>query len=138
MHQLPQHKKIILFDGVCNLCNFFVQFVIQHDKADKFRFVSLQSELGEQIASTSPLSSERLDSVLLLDVATFSFNNKSQAVFDICIELNYFKWIAKLFSIFPIILTDLVYDLIAKYRYRLFGKQNQCWAPTRELQSKFL
>lgn len=138
MHQLPQHKKIILFDGVCNLCNFFVQFVIQHDKADKFRFVSLQSELGEQIASTSPLSSKRLDSVLLLDVATSSFKNKSQAVFDICIELNYAKWFAKLFSMFPTFVTDLIYDLIAKYRYRLFGKQNQCWVPTRELQSKFL
>jgi predicted DCC family thiol-disulfide oxidoreductase YuxK len=138
MNNLPQHKKIILFDGVCNLCNFFVQFVIQHDKADKFRFVSLQSELGEQIASTSPLSSKRLDSVLLLDVATSSYKNKSQAVFEVLIELNYFKWLAKLFSMFPRFVTDLIYDVIAKYRYRLFGKQNQCWVPTKELQSKFL
>lgn len=138
MNNLPQHKKIILFDGVCNLCNFFVQFVIQHDKADKFRFVSLQSELGEQIASTFPLSSQRLDSVLLLDVATSSYKNKSQAVFEVLIELNYFKWLAKLFSMFPRFVTDLIYDVIAKYRYRLFGKQNQCWVPTKELQSKFL
>jgi predicted DCC family thiol-disulfide oxidoreductase YuxK len=138
MNNLPQNKKIILFDGVCNLCNFFVQFVIQHDKADKFRFVSLQSELGEQIASTSPLSSKRLDSVLLLDVATSSYKNKSQAVFEVLIELNYFKWLAKLFSMFPRFVTDLIYDVIAKYRYRLFGKQNQCWVPTKELQSKFL
>jgi predicted DCC family thiol-disulfide oxidoreductase YuxK len=138
MNNLPQHKKIILFDGVCNLCNFFVQFVIQHDKADKFRFVSLQSELGEQIASTSPLSSQRLDSVLLLDVATSSYKNKSQAVFEVLIELNYFKWLAKLFSMFPRFVTDFIYDVIAKYRYRLFGKQNQCWVPTKELQSKFL
>jgi predicted DCC family thiol-disulfide oxidoreductase YuxK len=128
MNNLPQHKKIILFDGVCNLCNFFVQFVIQHDKADKFRFVSLQSELGEQIASTSPLSSKRLDSVLLLDVATSSYKNKSQAVFEVLIELNYFKWLAKLFSMFPRFVTDLIYDVIS----------NQCWVPTKELQSKFL
>jgi predicted DCC family thiol-disulfide oxidoreductase YuxK len=115
-----------------------VQFVIQHDKADKFRFVSLQSELGEQITTTSPLSSQRLDSVLLLDVATSSYKNKSQAVFEVLIELNYFKWLAKLFSMFPRFVTDLIYDVIAKYRYRLFGKQNQCWVPTKELQSKFL
>jgi predicted DCC family thiol-disulfide oxidoreductase YuxK len=138
MNNLPEHKKIILFDGVCNLCNGFVQFVIKNDKKDSFRFVSLQSELGKSMMSNSTYTTVTLDSVVLFDVDSKSYKNKSAAVFEIFYTLNRFKVVLQLASFLPIRCTDFLYKIIARNRYLLFGKKESCLIPTPALSSKFL
>ncbi|HBS52949.1 MAG TPA: thiol-disulfide oxidoreductase, partial [Flavobacterium sp.] len=87
MRDLPQNKKIILFDGLCNLCNSSVQFLIKRDSKDIFRFVSLQSELGKELLSKLPIAIQKTDSIILYESeAVFYF--KSQAVFQIIKSLG--------------------------------------------------
>ena len=84
--ELPIDKKIILFDGICNLCNSSVQFVIKHDKKDIFRFVSLQSELGQKIIKHIGISASTLDSTILYESDKRYY--KAEAAFKILNELN--------------------------------------------------
>jgi predicted DCC family thiol-disulfide oxidoreductase YuxK len=138
MNNLPEHKKIILYDGVCNLCNGFVQFVIKNDTKDSFRFVSLQSESGKMIMSKSTYNSNSMDSVILFDVDTNTYKIKSGAVFEIFYTLNRFIFILKLSSFLPLRCTDFMYKIIARNRYLLFGRKDQCMIPTPAISSKFL
>lgn len=133
---MPQElKNIILFDGVCNLCNSTVQFVIRHDKHDLFRFASLQSETGRRETVRWHIDRKKTDSIVLIK------NNrcyvKSTAALHIFKELPGYGWM-RMFFIVPVLIRDFVYDLIAKNRYKWFGKRNECMIPTPELQSKFL
>ena len=138
MNRLPEHKKIILFDGVCNLCNFFVQFVIKNDTEDIFRFVSLQSELGKSMMSNSNYNTFTLDSVVLYNVDSKNYKIKSAAVFEILSDLNRFICLVKIVSFFPVRWSDFFYKIIARNRYLLFGKKDQCMIPTPDIISKFL
>lgn len=138
MNHLPQHKKIIVFDGVCNLCNFFVNYVIKNDTEDIFRFVSLQSEVGKTIFSNAPKQTKLLDSVLLYDVDSSIFKTKSNAVIEIMITLKKHLWFIKIVSLFPLKFRDFMYVIIAKYRYLFFGRKDICMIPTPEIISKFI
>ncbi len=127
---------VILFDGVCNLCNGFVQFVIRHDKKQQFHFGALQTPNAQQLLSDFHLSDKHLKTIILIQ------NNKafteSAAVLNVAKQLQG-GW--KLFYVFIIIpkpLRDWVYKLVAKYRYRIFGKREVCMVPTPELQSRFI
>lgn len=137
MRDLPQNKKIILFDGLCNLCNSSVQFLIKKDSKDIFRFVSLQSELGKELLSKLPIAIQKTDSIILYESEAV-FYYKSQAVFQIIKTLGGLFNCLLIFKLLPYSMCDVVYDYIAKNRYQWFGKKEQCLVPTSEIQSKFL
>ena len=97
---LPQDKKIILFDGVCNLCNGFVQFVIKHDKKDIFRFAALQSEIGQDILKNVKLLNKNIDSVVLFE-PEIGYLLKSNAALEILKNLGGIFYFSIIFKIFP-------------------------------------
>ena len=130
-------KKIILFDGVCNLCNGFVQLVIKRDKEDIFRYASLQSEIGQQLISERRIDTKTIDSVVLIEPG-IAYYIKSDAALKIGRHLKGYRTLSKVLNLIPSGLRNIVYDLIARYRYAWFGKKDQCMVPTAELKAKFL
>ncbi|WP_396171400.1 thiol-disulfide oxidoreductase DCC family protein [Flavobacterium sp.] len=137
MENLPQDKKIILFDGVCNLCDSAVQFVIRHDKKDVFRFVALQSELGQNILKHIGIDPKYIDSVILYEPGV-AYHYKSAAALEIAKNLGGFWHLGTLFRIIPSGISNQVYDYIAKNRYKWYGKKDSCMVPSPELESKVL
>ena len=131
---------LILFDGVCNLCNGFVQFVIEHDPAGRFRFAALQSVAGQAVLAAHGLDANAVatepDSVLLeLNGQLYSH---SDAVLRIARELGG-PWRLLLAGyVLPRAWRDAAYRLVARNRYRWFGRQESCWLPTPELKARFL
>jgi predicted DCC family thiol-disulfide oxidoreductase YuxK len=137
MQNLPPNKKIILFDGVCNLCNSAVQFVINHDKKDVFRFVALQSELGQQILKHIGINPANIDSIVLYEPG-IAYYYKSSAAIQIAKNLGGFLHLGTIFRIIPTVIRNQLYDYIAKNRYKWYGKKESCMIPTPELKIKFL
>ena len=129
-------RKIILFDGICNLCNQSVQFVIEHDKKNQFRFASLQSDFGQNFLKENNLDATQFDSVVFIE--DDKFYTKSSAALKIAKYLDGITSWLTIFMIVPKPLRDVVYSFIAKNRYRWFGKQESCWLPSPELKAKFL
>lgn len=134
---LPENKKIVLFDGVCNLCNSSVQFIIKNDKNDVFRFASNQSEIGKEIMKSTNIDFSKTDSIILLNTKS-DVLIASQAVFKIAKELSGCYHFIYYFNFLPKQLTDFLYKFIAKNRYKWFGKQENCIIPKPEFNSKFL
>jgi len=137
MLDFPKDKKIILFDGVCNLCESSVLFVIKRDKKDIFRFVALQSDLGKEIIEHIGLSKKNIDSVILYEPG-ISYNYKSAAALEIAKDLGGFFHLGTIFKIIPSGLRNVLYDYISKNRYLWYGKKDNCLLPTEEIKSKFL
>ncbi len=131
-----ENKKIILFDGVCNLCNKSVAFIIKHDKKDIFRFASLQSEVGKKLIEERNIDRTKIDSIVFIDPGEAYFI-KSSAALEIAKELSKYSWM-RVFLYLPENLRDFFYDIIAKNRYQWFGKKDACMIPTPELREKFL
>lgn len=131
-----QNYSVILFDGVCNFCNYWVNFILDRDKKNIFRFAALQSEKGYELLDKFNLPKGDFDSFIL--IADNKVFKKSSAVFKIAKHLNGWPKIIIPFSILPHSLTDIIYDLIAKNRYKFFGKKDSCRIPTKEEKSKFL
>ena len=130
-------KKIILFDGVCNLCNGAVQFIIKRDGGDRFRFAALQSELGQELCRARHIDTTQIDSIILIDPG-IAYYVKSDAALEIARELRGYGWMPWSLGWIPRGVRDAVYDLVARNRYRWFGKKDQCMIPTPELRKKFL
>jgi predicted DCC family thiol-disulfide oxidoreductase YuxK len=131
---IDDSKSIVLFDGVCNLCNGVVQFIITEDKSQRFQFASQQSEIGQKLLETHKLPS--MDTVVLVE--SRSVYTQSDAVLEIMKRLpSPWNWFA-VFNIIPKFLRDLIYKLVARYRYNIFGKREACWLPTPELRARFL
>ncbi len=130
------HHPIILFDGVCNLCNSSVQKVIKYDPERKFRFASLQGKLGQQVLEQFHLPVGEFNSFLLLqDGQLFS---KSTAALKVMKQMNGgWKWLYYPLTIIPPFISNFFYDIIARNRYKWFGKQEACWLPTAELKALF-
>jgi predicted DCC family thiol-disulfide oxidoreductase YuxK len=137
MNNLPKNKKIILFDGVCNLCNSAVQFIIKHDTKDVFRFVALQSELGQEILKHIGINPINIDSIILYEPGK-AYYYKSTAALEIARNLGGFFHLGTVFMIIPNGIRNLLYDYIAKNRYKWYGKKQQCMIPSENLKSKFL
>ncbi len=137
MINLPENKKIILFDGVCNLCNSSVQYVIKHDKEDIFMFAALQNEVGQQIIKKYNIDTKKTDSILLYTPKE-GISYKSTAALKIAYHLDFPNNILSVFLIVPAFIRNWVYDYIAKNRYKWYGKKESCMIPTPELKSKFL
>jgi predicted DCC family thiol-disulfide oxidoreductase YuxK len=131
-----QAHPVILFDGVCNLCNGFVQFLIKRDPQGQFRFVALQSETGQALLQAVGLQMDQLDTVVLVE------NGKAYTHSDVGLRVA--RRMAGLWpllyslSIFPPFLRTPVYNWIARNRYRWFGKQEACMMPTPDLKARFL
>lgn len=137
MLDLPAEKKIILFDGLCNLCEASVQFVIKYDKDDVFRFVALQSELGQKIIAHIGINAKNIDSVVLYQPGV-AYYYKSNAALQIARNLGGIFHLGTIFRIIPTGLRNLIYDYVAKNRYSWYGKKQHCMVPTPDLKAKFL
>ncbi len=137
IEDLPKDKKIILFDGVCNLCNSSVQFVINHDKRDVFCFVPLQSELGIKIINHIGIDTKNTDSIILYE-PTKAYYYKSEAALKVVNEFGGIYSLLQIFRFFPKYLSNIIYDYVARNRYKWYGKKESCMIPTPELKAKFL
>jgi len=130
------NSPVILFDGVCNLCNGSVQFVIKHDKAGLFKFASLQSEAGQQLLKKHQLPATNFNSfVLIQDEKAYT---KSTAALMVAKQLTGVVKSLYAFSIIPTFIRDGVYNFIAKNRYSWFGKKDSCMIPSANIEARFL
>jgi predicted DCC family thiol-disulfide oxidoreductase YuxK len=137
MDNLPKDKKIILFDGLCNLCDTSVQYVIKHDKKESFRFVALQSDLGQKIIKHIGIDTTKTDSVILYE-PRIAYYYKAEAAIRIVKEIGGIYSFLTIFSILPNAILNYIYDYIAKNRYKWYGKKETCLIPTEEQKVKFL
>lgn len=127
---------IVLFDGVCNFCNASINFVIEHDSSGYFRFAPLQSEIGEKLTAKYGIDRIETDSVVLVENG--KVYTHSDAALGIARHLNgVWSW-AYALRVVPRPLRDLVYRLVARNRYRLFGRREACMIPTPEIRARFL
>lgn len=138
INKIPKNKQLILFDGVCNLCNSSVLFIIKRDKNNTFLFAPLQSKIGQAVINEFNIDTTKTDSILLYNPEERKIYHKSTAALTIAKQLTFPVNIMAAFKILPTSLTDLFYDFIAKNRYKWFGKKEACMIPTPELKSKFL
>lgn len=131
-----ENKSTILFDGVCNLCNAAVQFVLRNDTKKIFRFASLQSEFGQSILVKYNLNTTTLSSLVLLDGDRVY--TKSTGALRIARKLRFPFNLLYSFIIVPPFIRNAVYNYVAKNRYKWFGKEETCWVPTPELTERFM
>lgn len=129
-------RDIILFDGVCNLCNGAVDFILDHDPAGRFAFASLQSDAGQEVLAAYGLSSYDFDSLVLVHEG--KVYKKSRAALRIAGRLSGGWKYLQAFSILPPFLGDSVYNFIARNRYHFFGRRETCRLPDPEIRSRFL
>ncbi|MDE3248601.1 MAG: thiol-disulfide oxidoreductase DCC family protein [Bacteroidota bacterium] len=128
--------KLILFDGVCNLCNRSVQFVIRHDPNARFHFASLQSATGQEVFTAFGLADQQLDSFVLLDNG--KAYTQSTAALRVSAHLAGAWKLLYAFLIVPPFIRNAVYRWIARNRYQWFGKRDACMIPSPELSQRFL
>lgn len=131
-----QNHHIILFDGVCNFCNFWVNFIIDRDKDDIFKFAAMQSKAGQKLLNKLYLKTEDFDTFILIDGEIYF--TKSTAALKIARKLNYPVKVLYYFIFIPKFLRDLIYSLIAINRYKFFGKRDVCRVPNKNEKKKFL
>lgn len=134
--KIPTDKPILLFDGVCNLCSEFVQFVILRDPQAKFRFAALQSEVGQQLLQTAQMPTNEINTVVLYE--NDQFYTHSDVSLRVARHLGGWWTFFTIFKIIPQFLRDGIYNWIARNRYRWFGKQESCMIPTPDLKARFL
>jgi predicted DCC family thiol-disulfide oxidoreductase YuxK len=129
-------KKIVLFDGVCNLCTGSVQFILKRDKKQQFLFGSLQGPYGQQVLAKHQMQGYNLNSFMLLEGEQLYM--KSTAALRMLKHLGGGWKLLYGFIIVPRFIRDAVYTLIAKNRYKWFGKKETCWLPKPEWKERFL
>ncbi len=125
-----EYQSLILFDGVCNLCNGFVNFLIVRDKGNRFQFGSLQSEKVKAILSHYNFSTENISTVILIE--DNRLYSQSTAVLKIVRKLNGAWALMYAFIIIPKPIRDLLYKFVAKNRYKWFGKKDVCMIRPRD------
>ncbi|MCO6565536.1 MAG: thiol-disulfide oxidoreductase DCC family protein [Apibacter sp.] len=128
---------IVLFDGICNLCNSTVQFIIKRDKNNVFKFSSLQSEFGQNFLKERNLSFTDFNSIILYEPGV-AYYTKSTAILKIVQKLGFPYKILSVFLLIPSPIRDSIYSLLSKNRYHLFGKKDSCMVPTPENKKKFI
>jgi predicted DCC family thiol-disulfide oxidoreductase YuxK len=128
-------ERIILFDGVCNLCNQSVQFILKKDPEGVFKFASLQSESGQKLLKRLGLPYDLNSFVLIEGNKAFL---KSSAALHVCVQLNGFWRFMGIFLVIPPFIRDYFYNILAKNRYKWFGKRESCMLPAPQWKSRFL
>ena len=136
----PGDTGIILFDGVCKLCERSVHFVIRHDPEAKFMFAPLQSDYARMLLEDPKLGFDEfqagdLDSFVL--IAAGKINVRSDAWLSICRQLDGWPGLLRVFQVVPRPIRDAVYDFIGRHRYQWFGKKPECMIPTPDIQRRF-
>ena len=130
-----QLDKIVLFDGVCNFCNSSVQFILKYDRSNSLQFASLQSPTGQALLKKYDIPSE-MDSVIYIE------NGRAFIKSDAALKIaRYFGgcWKAlTFFSVFPAVIRNFFYDIIARNRYKWFGKRDTCMIPSPETRARFI
>ena len=127
---------VILFDGVCKYCCASVNFIIKRDSEARFKFAPLQSEAGRAVMNRYGIEPGDMSSLILVDEGTVY--SKSEAALRISDRLGGWARIFSIFRILPVALRDSVYDLIARHRYNIFGKKDECMVPTPDVRERFL
>jgi len=130
-----QCMPVVLFDGVCKLCNGSVNFIIKHDRKAKLKLAPLQSDYGRRMIATHMEKSNSMDSILLLEGVRLS--EKSTAIIRISRYLGGLWPLCMIFLIVPRFIRDFFYDVIANNRYRWFGKYDTCRIPNPEYEDRF-
>lgn len=131
-----ESPKVVLFDGVCNLCNSSVQFLIRNDKSNKLKFASLQSDFGQNVLLDYHKDSNDFDSFIYL--RDNRLLEKSTAALYVIKDLGGIYSVLFVFIFVPAFIRNALYSYVAKNRYRWFGKREQCMMPTTNLQDKFI
>lgn len=129
-------EHIIFFDGVCNLCDGVVQFILKRDKGEMFKFSSLQSDFAQKKLADFGANAQELNTIYYLKNGKLF--NQSQAVLEIAKDLGFPYRIIYLLKFFPRSFRDFLYQKVAENRYKLFGQKNECMLPTPELKNRFL
>jgi predicted DCC family thiol-disulfide oxidoreductase YuxK len=129
-------NAIILFDGVCNFCNNSVNFIIERDSDNYFKFAPLQTEIAEELAKKHGIDKENTDSIILIE--DNKAHTHSTAALKIARRLDGIWSLFYVFIIVPKFIRDFFYKTFAKYRYKLFGKKDVCMMPTPEIRERFL
>ncbi len=130
------HPNLILFDGVCNFCNFWVNFIIDRDSKAFFKFTAVQSDTARQILKSNNIDAIKIDSIVLVINGKIFF--KSSAAFQIARKLDGFWKLLYIFIIIPPFMRDGIYDFIASNRYKWFGKRETCRIPTDDEKHRFI
>lgn len=130
------NNHIILFDGVCNLCNSSINFVIEKDTKNLFKFGALQEEPGISLLKKHTIDTTATDSIILIE--NNKVYTKSSAALRVAKRLSGFWPLLYVFIIIPPFIRNKVYDYIAKNRYKWYGKKDRCMIPTPALKDKFL
>ncbi|PTM10801.1 MAG: hypothetical protein DA408_15150 [Bacteroidetes bacterium] len=133
---MSANPPILLFDGVCNLCNGFVQFIIRRDPEGVFRFASLQSETGKALLAQYNLDTNALNTVVLIDQGQ-AYTHSAVALRLLPQLRGFWSW-TQIFWLIPRTWRDAAYNWVARNRYRWFGQKDVCMIPTPELQHRFL
>lgn len=129
-------QPIVLFDGVCNLCNGAVQFIIRHDKKNVFMFASLQSEVGQKLLEQYNFPPDELRSFILINNG--KAYTRSTGALKVAKNLNRLWFLLYGFIIIPKFMRDSIYNWVGRNRYKWFGKKDECMIPTPELKARFL
>jgi len=133
---INEEYDIILFDGVCNLCNNLIRFIIRFDNRQTFRFVSLQSDKGKLLLKARGISDININSIIYFNKERVFF--KSDAALNILYNMGYPWRLLYAFIIFPLFVRDGIYNLIARNRYLIFGQKNECMIPDDKIKGRFL
>lgn len=132
----PDTRYVVIFDGICNVCNGAVNFVIKRDPQGKFAFTPMQTELARELTDKFGLHTEGMDTFILIKEGRgYVF---STAALEISRDLSGYWYLFNVFRIIPAPIRDFFYKLFARNRYRLFGKRDQCMVPSAEVRSRFV
>lgn len=135
-----KNEHLVLFDGVCNLCNAAIQFIIKNDKKGKFKFASLQSEIAKRIIKEGRIKSvgngEEPETIIYFEKGKIYL--KSTAALKIAKGLQFPCFLLYLFILIPSPLRNFIYDFVSKNRYRWFGKKEECMIPEGTLKGRFI
>jgi len=138
---ITDSNPIVLYDGVCGLCNHLVQFLLKRDKHDRFRFASLQSEFAQRLMTRHGADPHDLDTVYLVknyERADETLLARSDAILYMLTELGGIWSLARTGRVLPRAFRDAVYKIVARNRYRVFGKHESCMLPEPKYRGKFL
>lgn len=134
--KIQEYSPIILFDGVCNLCNGSVQFILKTEKKPILKFASLQSSFAKKVLKAHHFSTQEYKSIIFINNEMIL--QKSKAIFMIAHYLKFPFNLLAYGKFLPLFFTDFMYNIIAQKRYNLFGKAKQCYMPTKALESRFV
>lgn len=135
---LPENKIVVLFDGVCNLCNAAVDYIIKHDKKERFIFATLTSETGKTILENHKIDPIKTDSIVYYNPKKDAIAIKAEAAVQIAKQLSGIASLLPFFSFIPLKWQNSIYDFVAKNRYNWFGKKESCRLPSPAELKRFL